>query len=98
MARVRRTYSDEFKMEAIRLHEESGRPVRQLEKELGLSSGLLRLWLQKSQQSGEAGLQSAGSATASDLRVRELERENQRLRQERDILKKALAIFSRPEG
>jgi transposase len=98
MARKHKNYSTEFKLEAIRLYESSGRAVRQLEDELGLSSGLLRLWLKKYQAGGAEAVQGGLASQADQARIRALEREVKRLEQERDILKKAMAIFTQDEA
>ena len=94
MTRPRRNFSPEFKLEAIQLHKTSGKSVRGLEIELGLSTNLLRQWLQKYERGGEAALRGAPAGQTLEMRLRELERENKRLRQEQAILKKALAIFT----
>ena len=94
MKRERRSFTKEFKLEAIRLAETSGKAVSRLEKELGLSSGLLRLWLRQYREEGDVALLGKGAQDAERVRVRELERELAVVRQERDILKKAVSIFS----
>lgn len=95
MAR-RKTYSREFKLEAVRLLETSGRGVRELERELGIGSGCLGDWRDAFQKEGEHAFPGKGHLSPEDERIRRLEREVEVLRQERDILKKAVAIFSRP--
>jgi len=96
MTRRRRTYSREFKLEAVRLLETSGRGVRELERELGIGAGCLGDWRDAFQKEGERAFPGKGQLRPEAGRIRELEREVEILRQERDILKKAVAIFSRP--
>jgi transposase len=75
-----RKFSQEFRREAVRLARESGRSVRAISAELGISDGSLRNWLREPSLEEE---------------VRQLRRDNERLREERDILKKAAAFFAR---
>jgi transposase len=81
----RRQYDEEFKANAVRLIE-SGKTVREVAQSLGVSEGLLQRW--KREQYAERPALEAENAELR-ARLRELE-------QERDILKKALSIFSRP--
>ena len=94
MKRTRRSYSKEFKVEAVRLLETSGKLVYEIENELGIGHGCLTRWKQKLAEEGNDAFPGHGRRTADQERIRELERENTILRQERDILKKAVAIFS----
>jgi len=97
MKKTRRTYSREFKIEAVRLLETSGRSASQIERELGIGKGNLNRWKHKFSADGEQAFPGHGRLTPERDRLRQLERENEILRQERDILKKAIAIFSRPK-
>jgi transposase len=102
MGQGRRHFTDEFKQEAIALLVSSGRPLSRIASELGISPSMLRNW-----RNGSGG-RDAGSARrpipAAALHpvpdqaaeLSRLRRENDRLRMERDILKKAVAIFSEP--
>ena len=84
----RRQYSDEFKMEAVQMMLD-GHSASSVASRLGLSNtNLLYRW--KSQTLSQSG----PAATALESRVQELEKELRRVEQERDILKKALSIFS----
>jgi transposase len=96
MTKVRRQYSREFKQEAVRLLETSGRSASELERELGIGKGNLWRWKRKFAADGEDAFPGHGRLTPDEERLRRLERENEILRQERDILKKAIAIFSQP--
>jgi transposase len=87
-------YSREFKIEALRLLETSGKSAAQLERELGIGTGNLSRWKRQSVREGEDAFPGHGRLTPEQERLRRLERENEILRQERDILKKAIAIFS----
>ncbi len=94
MSKQRTTYSREFKLEAIRLAETSGRPITQVERELGLSQGTIAPWRRDMQRNGGEAFPGHGHLLPSEERLRQLERENAILRQERDILKKAIAVVS----
>jgi transposase len=96
MARKRKTYTCEFKIEAVRLLERSGRSQAEIEDELGIGSSNLSRWKKKYGEDGEDAFPGRGNLTPEKERIRQLERENKILRQERDILKKAVAIFSQP--
>jgi transposase len=96
MKKTRRTYSREFKVEAVRLLETSGKSASQVERDLGIGKGNLWRWKRELAADSENAFPGQGRLTAEQERLRQLERENEVLRQERDILKKAVAIFSRP--
>ena len=103
MGQGRRQFTDEFKREAVALLASSDRPLTQIAGELGIAPSMLRNWR------GRSGGWNAGPAlrpntTASAphsaldpaVEISRLRRENDRLRMERDILKKTVAIFSGP--
>ena len=88
----RRKYDDAFRAEALRLVKES-RSTAQAARALGISSQLLYKWQQEVKRPSDA----TSTLTESELaEFRRLQKANARLEQERDILKKALAIFSQP--
>ncbi len=95
MTTVRKQYSREFKQEALRLLETSGKSAAQLERELGISDGCLLQWRRRAAELGEQAFPGHGRMAPDQERLHQLERENAILRQERDILKKAVSIFSR---
>jgi transposase len=96
MSKSRKTYSREFKLEALRLQETSGKTARQMEHELGIGATCLSRWQWKEEQEGEQAFPGRGRLPEGEERIRQLERELEIARQERDILKKAVAIFSHP--
>ena len=94
MSTNRRKYSSEFKREAVELAATSGKTVKELERDLGLGEGTLRLWVRKAREDGADAFPGHGKLKPADEELRQLRREAEVLRQERDILKKALAIFT----
>jgi transposase len=90
MPRKRRTYSPEFKAEAVRLVKSSAESLPTIAKELGVSDVALRHWV--------AGMRppSAEPLTPDERsELKQLRRDLRRLREERDILKKATAFFAK---
>jgi transposase len=96
MKKNRRQYTPEFKREALRLLETSGKSATQIERDLGIGSGNLYRWKRKLAVDGKDAFPGQGRLAPDQERIRKLEREIEVLRQERDILKKAVAIFSHP--
>lgn len=97
MVKKRRNYTKEFKEEAINLVLEEGQTQSQVEKKLGIGQGLLSHWIrQKRELEGDAFCGS-GNTRPSEKQYKELEKELARVKRERDILKKAMAIFSKDQ-
>lgn len=89
--RVRRAFTPEFKRDAIRLVNK-GRTVTEVARDLGIARSLLQYWIR---QQGTGSSPAAPSDARSDAeRIRQLEKELRDAREERDILKKALAYFA----
>jgi len=96
-----RTYPEEFKLEALRMLKGSGKSAGQIERELGITPGLLIKWRDR-YQIHQNGTEKA-RIVPSDLEeakaeIRRLQRELSAAEEEREILKKALNIFSRKNG
>jgi transposase len=92
--RKRRKFSAEYKAETVRLIQTSGKSIGKLALELGVGETALRRWVEQAEI--EAGRGPAGALTRSEREeLSHLRRENQRLRMEREILKKATAFFAR---
>jgi transposase len=87
-------YDKEFKIEAVRLASEPGNTQARIERDLGIGQGVISRWKRELQQDKEQAFPGKGNLKPQDEKLRRLERENDRLRRERDILKKAVAIFS----
>jgi transposase len=95
MGAKRKKFDASFKREAVRLSESSGKRDRTLEKELGLYQGALRHWREELKADSEHAFPGTGHLKPLEEETRRLQRENAILREERDILKKAVAIFSK---
>ena len=90
----RRRFTQEFKLEAVRLTRESGQSMARIERDLGLSVGQLNRLVRAYEAEGEEAFLQQRTAS-QQARIRELERQLARMAEERDIQKKAVAIFSR---
>ena len=95
MARTRRTYTPEFKAEAVKLVTEQGYSVAEAARSLGLNENLIRSWKQALEAKGGQAFPGQGQLSPFEEENRRLRAENKRLLAERDILKKATAFFAR---
>ncbi len=89
-----RKYDLEFKLEALRMASEPGVTARDVERRLGIGQGVLSRWKRELKDDGTRVFPGKGHLKPEDEQLRRVKRENERLRRERDILKKAVAIFS----
>lgn len=96
MKKERQVHTAQFKHDALNLWQTTDRSARQVEKELGLTAGILYKWKKQLERDGEEAFPGQGRLKPSDERVRQLERELAIVKQERDILKKTVGIFSSP--
>ena len=94
MAKKRRNYTPEFKTEAVKLVTEQGYSVAEAARSLGIHETLLRSWRQALEAQGDQAFPGHGKLPAIEEELRRLRAENKRLRAERDILKKATALFA----
>jgi transposase len=93
--RKRRKHSAEFKREAVRLLENrGGRAVSDVAASLGVAENLLHAWKRKLGSAAEQVRRERGGETPED-ELKRLRREVTQLRQERDVLKKSVAVFAR---
>ena len=89
MAKVQKTYTSEFKREAVRLAQTSGKPIAQVARELGISDTSIQQWRKELSEHGSEAFPGSGHQTAQEEELRQLKRELERVKQERDILKKS---------
>ena len=95
----KRNYAPEFKEQALEMLGTGGYSMAQLERKLGITAGRLAVWKRKAKKEGKYMPKRVEEETLSSVkkRLREVERDNARLSQEREILKKVVAIFSTPK-
>jgi transposase len=94
MAKPQGRFTQDFQDEAVRLAENSGRPRREIARDLGIGLSTLRHWIDRRR---ERRIEKPPGDSQEDMaaEVKRLRRENEILRQERDILKKAKAFFAK---
>lgn len=96
MGSARRTFSREFKVEAVKLVTEAGHQAAQVAFDLGVHPNTIHKWVREYAQRPQDAFPGKGHLLTTEAEeLRQLQRENERLRMERDILKKAVAIFSK---
>ncbi|MGD8981689.1 MAG: transposase [Desulfobacterales bacterium] len=93
--RRRQTYDKEFKLEAVRLVLEEGHSVASVERKLGTGKGVIYNWVHQFTDDSEHAFPGKGNLKPPDKELYELKKELERVKRERDILKKAVAIFSK---
>ena len=90
MAKVQKVYTREFKEEAVRLAQASGKPITQIARELGISDTSIHQWRKELAEYGKEAFPGSGHQTPLEEENRRLKRELERVQQERDILKKLI--------
>jgi transposase len=97
MQKVQKTYTAEFKREAVQLAQTSGKPITQIARELGISDTSIHQWRKELAEHGTEAFPGNGHQMAQEEEIRRLKRELERVQMERDILKKTLGIFTRDQ-
>ena len=92
---TRRTFSGEFKREAVRLIKERGVSVAQAARDLDLHENVLRKWVRELSGDPEHAFPGQGQMKPEQAEIARLKKEVAKLRMERDILKKAAAYFAK---
>ncbi len=95
MAKTRRTFTPEFKAEAVKRVTEQGKSLAEVAREFDLGESMLRAWKQATARGGDQAFPGKGNPPALEEELRRLRAENKRLTMERDVLKKATAFFAR---
>jgi transposase len=99
MKKTRRVYSAEFKAKAVKLVKAGRKEVTQIARELDVSRQLLHTWVRQADRGGGKPLSDVfpghGKRTAEQMELDQLRRENARLRESNEILKKAKAFFAK---
>ena len=98
MKKQRKTYTKEFKLETIRLYENSATSAAQIEHDLELPAGIIHKWRYRLKGHGSQGFVGKSYQTELEAEIRRLRRELEVARQERDILKAVVVFFSKEQG
>ncbi len=99
MTTTRRTFTPEFKLDAVKLAKDNGN-IEATARNLGIAASALHRWIRQQKQHDAQGRpaftgQGKPALTEHEVRIKELERDLELVRQERDILKKAVAFFAK---
>jgi len=98
MSSKRRQYTREFKIEAAKLSYNSDKPVEEIAKDLGVSQSSLNRWRSEYRADPDQAFPGNGQMKERDAEVARLKTELREARMENEILKKAVAIFTRSQG
>jgi transposase len=91
----RRHFTREFKRDAVQLVTEKGLPVGKVARDLDIHPNLLHLWRRRFLKDGDKAFTGKGRVKPENAEIRKLRKDLEKAREERDILKKALAVFSK---
>ncbi len=92
---MKRTYSKEFKSKACELVEKDNIAVSVVAEKFGINHVMLHRWVSEYREYGEEAFVGKGHQKPADAELRKLRKENERLKQEVEILKKAAAYFAK---
>ena len=95
--RNNRKYDKEFKLNAVKLYQESGEKSGEIANNLGIPKSTLSTWIKEYEVNKEKSFRGSGVIKNSNEEVHLLKKQLADITMERDILKKAVAIFSRPK-
>lgn len=93
-----KTYDKDFKINTVNLYKNSNRSLKVIAQEMGIATSTLGKWIQEYDAQMEKSFPGKGNLKTHEEELRALRKELMHVRQERDILKKAVAIFSEPQG
>ena len=94
MKQSRKSYTREFKIAAVRLLNEEGKGLAKMAQDLGVNRTMLSRWRKEFGEDAEGAFPGSGRMKAEEMELRELQKQIEQLREERDILKKAVDFFS----
>ena len=98
MTSKRKTFTKEFKQEAVRLLEQGDKPPAEIARELGVKRNQLYKWQEQIKAKGETAFPGKGRRSGKANELAKLKQENDRLKEENEILKKAARYFARESG
>ena len=98
MVSKRRRFTREFKIETVKLVTDGDNSVAQIAVDMGIHPNTLYKWARQYSDKPQESFPGSGHMTSDAEMIRQLKRENERLKMERDILKKAMAIFSKDQN
>ena len=93
-----RKYDREFKINAVKLYRESGKSLQQMGEDLGIPKPTLHAWVEEFKEQGENSFSGSGKLKPCNEELYRLKKQLANVTMERDILKKAVAIFSKVKG
>jgi transposase len=94
----RRHFSNDYKKNAVKLVTEKGLPVGKVARDLDIHPQLLHQWRKKFFHKGDSAFVGKGNMNPEDAELKQLRKKLAEAEEERDILKKALAVFSKQQG
>lgn len=96
--RTRKRYDRQFKLDAVRLITEEGRSVASVSRDLGVATSQLQRWRREFTEKSEHAFPGKGHTSVENKELEDLRKELARVKEEREILKKAVAVFSKRPG
>jgi transposase-like protein len=93
-----RKYDREFKLSAVKLYQEAGKSLGKIATDLGIPTSTLATWIKEFKDNGEKSFPGSGILKPCNEEMYQLRKELADVKQERDILKKAVAIFSKAKS
>jgi transposase len=90
MPETRKKYDREFREGAVRIVEETGKPIAQVARDLGVNEGTLGNWVSRAREASDG---TQGLSTADIAELKRLRAENAELRMERDVLKRSVVLW-----
>jgi len=95
MGEKNRHFTREFKLDAVQLVTEKGMPVGKVARDLDIHPNLLHLWRRRFLKDGDKAFTGKGCVKPENAEIRKLRKELEKVKEQRNILKKALAVFSK---
>jgi transposase len=96
--RSRKKFDRQFKLDAVRMITDGGHSVASVARDLGISPTLLHRWKRSFEEKSEHAFPGHGRASSENKELEDLRKELARVKEEREILKKAIAVFSKRPG